>query len=166
MAVDSQRWHVEMNSGCCSLILLLALSTAVLFCFFLKNFQNCIFCTPFTSETSLSVFLSLCYQTFFLLASPHRLVKCLGGNQSALNIKYAVKRQKSLHADDDGESRAVREEVWMERRRRRRMDTDMQRWRERQMEVETLKKLRDGHKSTWIITCIGFGNHLNWCIRC
>lgn len=50
--------------------------------------------------------------------------ECLGGNQSALNIKYAVKRQKSLHADDDGESRAVREEVWMERRRRRRMDKE------------------------------------------
>lgn len=48
---------------------------------------------------------SLCYQT---LSSP--ACKCLGGNQSALNIKYAVKRQKSLHAAD-GESRAVRKEV-------------------------------------------------------
>lgn len=49
---------------------------------------------------------SPCYQTFSSQAC-----KCLGENQSALNIKYAVKRLKSLHADDDGESRAVREEV-------------------------------------------------------
>lgn len=65
----------------------------------------------------------------------------MGGNQSALNIKYAVKMQKSLNADDDGESRAVREEVWMERRRR--MDTDMQRWRERQMETDTEEAARE-----------------------
>lgn len=70
-----------------------------------------IFCVPLRNRThSLSLtssyrWLPFCHLPLYSLLSSSA---CLGENQSALNIKYAVKRQKSLHADD-GESRAVRE---------------------------------------------------------
>lgn len=70
---------------------------------------------PLASDQSFVVFV-------IKLSLSLQACKVLGGNQSALNIKYAVKRQKSPHAADDGETRAVWEEVWMKNRR---MDTNM-----------------------------------------